>query len=67
MHASGALATKLVPFLLIGAAVAADLPLWAVLVLLVLGVGMVLTDILWSTKKADWKRFQREMRFAQGS
>ncbi|HEX6222546.1 MAG TPA: hypothetical protein VF115_15750, partial [Acidimicrobiia bacterium] len=30
MHASGALATKVIPFLLIGAALAADLPHWAV-------------------------------------
>lgn len=67
MHASGALATKVIPFLLIGAAIAADLPLWAVLVLPVLGVGMILTDILWSTRKSDWKKFKREMSFAQGS
>lgn len=67
MHASGALTTKVIPFLLIGAAVAADLPTWGVLVLLVLGVGQVATDLLWSTKASDWKKFKREKGFAQGS
>lgn len=67
MHASGALTTKVIPFLLIGAAVAADLPTWGVLVLLVLGVGQVATDLLWSTKASDWKKFKREKGVAQGS
>lgn len=65
MHASGALTTKLIPFLLIGAALAADLPAWAVLLLLALGVGQIVTDVLWSTKKSDWKKFRREMAYAQ--
>lgn len=67
MHASGAIATKLVPFALIGAAIAADLPAWSVWVVVGLGVGMVLTDVLWSTKASDWKKYKREMRFAQSS
>lgn len=64
MHASGAIVTKIVPFVFIGAAVAADLPTWAVLVLPVLGVAMIVTDILWSTNSSDWKKFRREMDLA---
>jgi hypothetical protein len=65
MHASGALATKLVPFLGIGAAVAAELPKWLVWGLAGFGVLAVVTDFVWSTKSSDWKRFSREMRIAQ--
>lgn len=67
MHASGALTTKLIPFLLVGAALAADAPAWATWALLAIGVVTVLTDILWSTKASDWKKFRREMGFVQGS
>lgn len=67
MHASGALITKIIPFLLIGAAVAAGLPSWVPWLLAGSGVAMVLTDVLWSTEESDWKRFKREMRFAQES
>ena len=67
MHASGAIVTKTIPFLLIGAAVAADLPPWVPWALAVLGVVMVVTDILWSTRKSDWKKFRREMALAQDS
>jgi hypothetical protein len=67
MHASGALTTKIIPFLLIGAALAADLPTWGVMALVALGVGQIVTDVLWSTDSSDWKKFKREMGFAQGS
>lgn len=65
MHASGALVTKIVPFALLGAAFAADVPTWTVVVLIVVGIGQVLTDVIWSTKASDWKKFRREMGFAQ--
>jgi hypothetical protein len=61
MHASGAIVTKLVPLALIGAAVAAGLPAWAVWGLVVLSLGMIATDVLWSTKSSDWKKYKREM------
>lgn len=64
MHASGAIVTKALPFVFIGAAVAADLPVWAVWVLAIVGVAQIVTDVVWSTKKSDWKKFQREMGFA---
>lgn len=67
MHASGAIVTKAVPFLLIGAAIAADLASWAVWLLPVIGVGSIVTDLFWSTSKSDWKKFKREMSFAQAS
>lgn len=67
MHASGAIATKAIPFLMIPAAIAAGLPDWVWWVLVVAGVAMILTDVLWSTKSSDWKRFSREMAFAQDS
>jgi hypothetical protein len=65
MHASGAITTKLIPFLLIGAAIAAGLPTWVVWVVVAIGVGAVTTDVAWSTKKSDWKKFRREKGFAQ--
>lgn len=66
MHASGAIVTKLLPFALIGAAVAADLPIWAVLGLPAIGIVTIVTDVFWSTKASDWKKYSREMGFAQG-
>lgn len=65
MHASGALVTKAVPFLLLGAARAAGVPGWATGALLVIGLGQIATDLLYSVKFSDWKRFRREMRVAR--
>ncbi|HLF43092.1 MAG TPA: hypothetical protein VJA46_06140 [Acidimicrobiia bacterium] len=67
MHASGAVVTKIVPFALIGAALAAAVPSWVIWVLLVVGIGQIVTDALWSTNASDWKKYLREMRFAQSS
>jgi hypothetical protein len=64
MHASGAIVTKIVPFALIGAALAANVPPWVVWVLVVVGIGQILTDVLWSTKASDWKKYRREMSFS---
>ena len=61
MHASGAIVTKVMPFAFIGAALAAAIPAWAVTVLLLVGVGQIASDLLWSTKSSDWKKFKREM------
>ncbi len=65
MHASGAIVSKIVPFALIVPAVAAGLPAWVVWALVLVGVVSVITDVLWSTTKSDWKKFRREMAFAQ--
>jgi hypothetical protein len=68
MHASGAIVTKIVPFLLIPVVVAASaVPAWVTWALLALGVVQVLTDVLWSTKSSDWARFRREMVFHRAS
>ena len=63
MHASGAIITKLMPFIFLGAAIAAQVPTWVVWALVVIGLVEIAIDIVWSTKKSDWKKFNREMTF----
>ncbi|MPZ54042.1 MAG: hypothetical protein GEU79_15140 [Acidimicrobiia bacterium] len=65
MHASGAILTKLIPFLLIPAAVAADLATWVVWLLLAAGMAAIMIDLVWSVKVSDWKKFRREMAIAR--
>lgn len=64
MHASGAIVTKLVPFLALGPALVIPVPTWVTVLLVVAGIGMIVTDVLWSTSSSDWKKFRREMRYA---
>jgi hypothetical protein len=61
MHASGAIVTKVMPFAFLGAAFAAGTPTWVIVVLVLVGVGSIATDVLWSTKASDWKKYRREM------
>ena len=65
MHASGAIATKLVPFLALGAAWGSGVPGWTIAVILVLGVVMIITDVVFSRTQSDWKYYLREMRIAR--
>jgi hypothetical protein len=65
MHASGAIATKVTPFLVILYAVVIGTAMWAVLALLALGVLQIALDVLFSVKTSDWKKFRREMEFAR--
>ena len=65
MHAAGAIATKLTPFLVIPYAIAIGTETLAVLVLLALGVIQIVTDLLFSVKASDWKKFRREMRLTR--
>ena len=65
MHAAGAIATKLTPFLVIPFAIAIDTETWAVFILVALGVVQILTDVLYSVRASDWKKFRREMRLAR--
>ena len=65
MHAAGAIATKLVPFLVIPYAVAIGTDAWAVLAILALGVIQIVTDVLYSVRASDWKKFRREMLLAR--
>ena len=65
MHGSGAVATKLAPFIALAFWPAADAPAWAALVLVALGAFQILTDVLFSTKSGDWKKVRRELRAAR--
>lgn len=65
MHASGALVTKAMPFLLLGAAWGMEAPGWAWVVLVLVGVIQIITDITLSVKQSDWKKFNREMALAR--
>ena len=65
MHAAGALVTKAIPFVSLGAGWAMTAPVWTKVTLAGLGVVQIVTDILWSTRASDWKKFQREMRMAR--
>lgn len=66
-HASGAIATKIAPFLVLAIAPLVGAPGWAVLAVLALGIGQIVTDMLFSVKTSDWKRFRREMAIARAS
>jgi len=65
MHASGALATKIAPFVALGFCLAANGPAWAAWVLAGIGAFQVATDILFSRKSSDWKRVARERALAR--
>jgi hypothetical protein len=65
MHASGAIVTKIVPFVALPAALVEGLDAWALWLLLIVGLGQLLTDARLSTRHSDWKRFRREMRFVE--
>jgi hypothetical protein len=65
MHAAGALATKVAPFLALAFWPASDAPAWAALVLVALGLGQIATDVVFSVRSSDWKRFRREMALAR--
>jgi hypothetical protein len=67
MHAAGAIASKLMPFLVIPYAMAIETDTWAVVLLLVFGVIQIATDLLFSVKASDWKKFRREMKLARSS
>lgn len=66
MHASGAVVTKVIPFALIPVARSLELQRWVVYLLVVIGIGQVVTDIFVSTKSSDWKKVKRELRAAKG-
>lgn len=65
MHGSGAVATKLAPFLALAFWPASGAPAWAALALVAIGVFQVVTDVLLSTKSSDWKKVRRELRAAR--
>ncbi len=65
MHASGALATKVAPFVALGFWWSTEGPGWAAWVVATYGVLQILTDVLFSTKSSDWKKVARERRVAR--
>lgn len=64
MHAAGAITTKLVPLLVLPYAVASGAAAWTIWLLVVIAIVQVATDLLISVRSSDWKKFRREMRFA---
>ncbi len=62
MHASGAIATKLAPFVVLALYPLTRAPAWAAWAVLALGILQIATDVLFSTKSSDWKKFNRERR-----
>lgn len=65
MHASGAIATKLTPFAVLLYGLAIGVEGWVVGALLALGALQIATDLLFSVKTSDWKKFKREMKLAR--
>ena len=65
MHASGAIVSKVVPFVGLAIGLAAGVAAWALWVLVAIGIGQLVTDALFSVRASDWKRFRREMRAAR--
>jgi hypothetical protein len=63
MHAAGAMTTKFIPLIGLGAGWAMGAAAWVMVLLAVVTVGQIFFDIIWSTKKSDWKKFHREMEF----
>jgi hypothetical protein len=65
MHASGAIASKIAPFISLAFWPASDAPAWAAWVIVGIGVLQIVTDVLFSTKSSDWKKVRRERNVAQ--
>jgi hypothetical protein len=59
-HASGAIATKLAPFVALALWPLTNGPAWAAWILLGLGALQIVTDILFSRTSGDWKKVARE-------
>jgi hypothetical protein len=64
-HASGAIATKLAPFVALALAPLTNAPAWALIVVAALGVLQIVTDAVFSTRSSDWKKFRRERALAR--
>jgi hypothetical protein len=66
-HASGAIATKIAPFVALALAPVTNAPAWAVWATAGFGVLQIVTDLRFSTKTGDWKKFRRERAVAAGT
>ncbi|HVF08553.1 MAG TPA: hypothetical protein VNC60_08260, partial [Actinomycetota bacterium] len=65
MHASGAVATKLAPFVALGFWPASNAPWWSAGALVAVGALQIVTDVALSTTSSDWKKFLREKAIAR--
>jgi len=65
MHASGAIVSKIVPFAIVPYALAIATDTLAVAILLAVGVVSIYTDLVFSVKASDWKKFRRERKLAR--
>jgi hypothetical protein len=64
-HASGAIATKLAPFVALALWPTSNAPAWAAWVLLAIGIVQIVTDVAFSRKSSDWKKVARERAVAR--
>ncbi len=65
MHASGAIATKLAPFLALAFWPGSGAPWWSAVALIAIGLLQIGTDLAFSVKSSDWKKFHRERAVAK--
>lgn len=65
MHASGAVATKLAPLLALAWWPATRAPWWAAGVLVAIAAVQVVTDLVFSVRSSDWKKYLRERAVAR--
>ncbi|MGE5227398.1 MAG: hypothetical protein ACM3OO_11050 [Planctomycetaceae bacterium] len=64
-HASGAIATKIAPFVAVALAPLTNAPGWSVALMAAYGVLQIVTDAVFSVKTSDWKKFRRERAIAR--
>lgn len=64
-HASGAIATKVAPFVAVALAPFTNAPGWSIVLMAVYGVFQIATDLLFSVRTSDWKKFLRERAVAR--
>jgi hypothetical protein len=64
-HASGAIATKIAPIVAVAVSPATNAPGWAVITMGAYGLLQIVTDIAFSVRSSDWKRFLRERAVAR--
>jgi hypothetical protein len=65
MHAAGAVATKIAPFVALALWPVTRAPVWAAWATLAIGMFEVATDVLFSTKTGDWSKVRREREIAR--
>jgi hypothetical protein len=65
MHASGAIATKLAPFLALVFWPGSGARWWSAVALIAIGLLQIGTDLAFSVKSSDWKKFRRERAIAR--